>query len=449
MEQATFWLLRFRLKYCSFCQLPSWPPTQHARTQTLRGDIMSWLRRSGVRLVQAWNRTGSTSGGEAARIWRTVPSRSLPATACAHNTTLFCEQPVPVSAFFTAARSVPRDGGFSHRKYRTVHARSLSSPSSSDPLDVFDIVDLNTKRCMSNDLCENENCWRCLSRSFAIHDRAKSWSKQNTLRPRQVKLKSSETFLFTCDVCGGDCSMRPRSIRADTVVMCKKCRAGPQIFLEDVWSTRNSKRMSDVEQREKCWLFCSDCQHHFVGRKSKTYRPLRPGETKLAKQAWSCPYCKPNDSRISCTDSSCKFCREHDTRRIQPPEAFAEIYAAFNVRPLSDRMLYLRTQTTSRNEKYWLGFQKCPHLLEEGSTSPVMLRLRSAMPSTNRGRIAARWVLPQPARSDSGSLVNKVRSICLDCENRCATPFPERFLQERGLACLLSRCARMRCAVRC
>lgn len=55
-------------------------------------------------------------------------------------------------------------------------------------------------------LCNDENCQRCFSRSFASHPRAINWSTNNLRSPRQVFLYCNTKFLFVCPSCNNEFS---------------------------------------------------------------------------------------------------------------------------------------------------------------------------------------------------------------------------------------------------
>jgi len=55
--------------------------------------------------------------------------------------------------------------------------------------------------CASNKLCDDNNCIYCFNKSFASHDKATYWSNKNKMKPRDVCKKSSNKYIFVCDLC--------------------------------------------------------------------------------------------------------------------------------------------------------------------------------------------------------------------------------------------------------
>lgn len=55
--------------------------------------------------------------------------------------------------------------------------------------------------CKNQKLCDNNNCNICLQKSFASSNKAKFWSNDNKLTPRQVILRSDKKYKFNCNKC--------------------------------------------------------------------------------------------------------------------------------------------------------------------------------------------------------------------------------------------------------
>jgi very-short-patch-repair endonuclease len=56
--------------------------------------------------------------------------------------------------------------------------------------------------CAHQKLCDNEDCKMCFQNSFASHEKAIYWSKENEVLPRNVfKSKPVTKFAFDCDIC--------------------------------------------------------------------------------------------------------------------------------------------------------------------------------------------------------------------------------------------------------
>ncbi|AYV76646.1 MAG: restriction endonuclease [Terrestrivirus sp.] len=56
--------------------------------------------------------------------------------------------------------------------------------------------------CASFYLCNNIECKVCYEKSFASYEKAKYWSKENNITPREVFKNSSKKFIFDCNLCG-------------------------------------------------------------------------------------------------------------------------------------------------------------------------------------------------------------------------------------------------------
>lgn len=76
--------------------------------------------------------------------------------------------------------------------------------------------------CGGNELCKDENCLWCFEHSFASHEKAKFWSKINTIAARQVRRCSLEKYLFECGDCKKDFSVRLNLATKGS--WCPKCR---------------------------------------------------------------------------------------------------------------------------------------------------------------------------------------------------------------------------------
>ena len=56
--------------------------------------------------------------------------------------------------------------------------------------------------CSHQKLCNNDTCKFCFKNSFASHEKAKYWSNENVLNPRELfKSKPKTKFKFNCDNC--------------------------------------------------------------------------------------------------------------------------------------------------------------------------------------------------------------------------------------------------------
>lgn len=58
--------------------------------------------------------------------------------------------------------------------------------------------------CSNQELCKDNNCVDCFSKSFASTERVKYWSFKNIMSPRQVYKGSGAKYWFDCDKCDSD-----------------------------------------------------------------------------------------------------------------------------------------------------------------------------------------------------------------------------------------------------
>jgi len=63
--------------------------------------------------------------------------------------------------------------------------------------------------CAGKDICDNDSCEECYSKSFASHPKAKYWSTDNDKKPRQFMKCSAKKCKFLCDTCNHhfECSL--------------------------------------------------------------------------------------------------------------------------------------------------------------------------------------------------------------------------------------------------
>jgi len=54
------------------------------------------------------------------------------------------------------------------------------------------------------ELCNNLNCVKCYKNSFASHEKAKYWSKNNNIMPRFVFKSCNKKYKFICSYCNNE-----------------------------------------------------------------------------------------------------------------------------------------------------------------------------------------------------------------------------------------------------
>ncbi len=132
-------------------------------------------------------------------------------------------------------------------------------------------------------LCDNKKCNHCYNKSFASHEKAKYWSKDNIVRPREVFKSSNKKFIFYCnckhkfsitlaDVSNGYfcpyCSNPPKKLCENE--NCKTC-------FEKSFASHEKSKYFNVEKNDTiprmlfkgsdkvCWFICEN-GHDFCNR---------------------------------------------------------------------------------------------------------------------------------------------------------------------------------------
>ncbi len=143
--------------------------------------------------------------------------------------------------------------------------------------------------CHTEDLCQTE-CVICFPKSFASHEKALCWSEKNDKKAFQVRLKSSDFFLFNCDVCNHEFEMQPGKVSSElrshwcpycsNTYLCKKedcmhCfnRSFASMPQSIMWSKKNELKPRQVfKKTTKRYLFdCSDCKLEFTNSPGEMY----------------------------------------------------------------------------------------------------------------------------------------------------------------------------------
>lgn len=150
-------------------------------------------------------------------------------------------------------------------------------------------------------LCDSNECKHCFNHSFASHPKAKYWSEQNTISPREVALQCNKKFVFGCPTC-----KHTFETSIDKVVIgkwcpycckitkklcdnneCKHCiaRSFASHPKSKYLSTKNAKTAREVTlgSDDKYYFNCSKCKHNFEASPHHVTRKNNP--------TW-CPYCK-------------------------------------------------------------------------------------------------------------------------------------------------------------
>jgi len=134
--------------------------------------------------------------------------------------------------------------------------------------------------CENRKLCYNDNCKYCFEKSFASHEKAKYWSKDNIDVPRYIFKSSNNKYLFDCDKCHHVFSMQLNNIthRGNWCSFCSSsqlCKNDDCIYCLEksfashekakFWSNKNetTPRQMFKNSLQKCFFDCDKCKHVF------------------------------------------------------------------------------------------------------------------------------------------------------------------------------------------
>lgn len=163
-------------------------------------------------------------------------------------------------------------------------------------------------------LCENNNCIVCFERSFSSQPKAKFWSKDNKITPRQITKSSHKKFLFDCDGCSHSFDISLDKITYSNQ-WCQYC-AHRKLCEDDncdfcfnnsfashpkakFWSKKNNKTVRQIfKNSNEKWLFdCDKCPHTF-----------EMALDKINDDHW-CYYCSKSNGKL-CDKDDCYHCFE-------------------------------------------------------------------------------------------------------------------------------------------
>lgn len=164
-----------------------------------------------------------------------------------------------------------------------------------------------------------KGCLLCRAKSFAIHPKAKCWSRKNTLQEQEVALNSNKKFFFDCDICLHEFMSKPTDVSAgkwcpycygnkrrcppETIEECTFC--WPKCFGSHIkathWSEKNSVKACEVSIRsDQKYIFkCPKCLHEFESSPDK-----------VVSGRW-CPYCANKKSCLTEDKQDCSHCLDN------------------------------------------------------------------------------------------------------------------------------------------
>ncbi len=133
----------------------------------------------------------------------------------------------------------------------------------------------------SRQLCEKEECSRCLTRSFASHEKAKYWGiKNGDVYPRSVFKNSRQIYCFDCDKCNHSFDIRLYNIVAG--VWCPYC---------------SHQKLCNTQECEGCFnnSFASHEKAKFWSEKNGVVKPRDVFKQSGTKFWFDCDKCSCND----------------------------------------------------------------------------------------------------------------------------------------------------------
>jgi very-short-patch-repair endonuclease len=170
--------------------------------------------------------------------------------------------------------------------------------------------------CSNKQLCNDENCKICETKSFALHPKSKYWSKQNgDITPRQIFKYSNIKFIFECPSCKHD--FKTAICHITSGKFCSFC-ANKQLCTDNQCQICHEKSFAshpksqywckekndDVIPRQvfkssskQYWFTCENCAHDFETIISSI----------TGKEPHWCPFCA---NQKLCTDNNCVSCYE-------------------------------------------------------------------------------------------------------------------------------------------
>lgn len=197
-------------------------------------------------------------------------------------------------------------------------------------------------------LCENENCIRCWSKSFASTDYIYCWSEKNKLKPHQVFKHSHTKYFFNCDYCKHEFKLSLDDVMKGS--WCQFCSNPPKLLCEEencmicfnksfvpderakYWSNKNklSPRQVFASSNKKFLFDCPNCLHEITCSPSK--------------DRW-CIYCS---HKKLCDDNNCEFCFKNSFAS----HILVKQWSKQN--KLSPRQVFIKS-----NKKYFLTCDVC------------------------------------------------------------------------------------------
>ena len=208
----------------------------------------------------------------------------------------------------------------------------------------------NSKPCS-----KEKNCQICFEKSFSNNEKAKYWSKLNTLEPWQVRKQSNKKFWFKCDKSGHQFESKLAHINEGK--WCPYPCCGNQKLCNEencqicfntsfanhekskYWSDKNelNPRRAFKSSHKKFWFKCDKSEHTF--------------ETPLfcvIKNVW-CPYPCCGNKKL-CNEENCQICFNSSFANHEKLKYWSD---KNNNKP--------RNVFKNNNKKFWFKCDKSEH----------------------------------------------------------------------------------------
>jgi very-short-patch-repair endonuclease len=165
--------------------------------------------------------------------------------------------------------------------------------------------------CTGKKRCLSRSCVFCYFKTaMACYHSREYWSSKNPVTAREVALKSNTDYLYDCDKCRHEFSMRQDHVaeghwcpycdnmKRCTAEDCRHCfnHSVADLLHQDIaWSSKNTCTARSVARHGNgdCWIYCKLCKHDF-----------QVSPANLAKGS-GCSYCS-NQTR--CGKLECRMC---------------------------------------------------------------------------------------------------------------------------------------------
>lgn len=206
-------------------------------------------------------------------------------------------------------------------------------------------------------LCCRIECETCYSRSFAVHKKAKYWSKKNDKKPHEIRIGSHKKYWFECSACYHQFEVMLNDITCNNRFCpycsnkklcdnekCESCCNKSLATSERIknWNyekNRLAPRQIFKNSNLECWFECKICKHNYMQIPAKI-------------EICGCPYCS---NRKLCNNENCQFCCN---------QSFASSERAKNWNYKKNKLIPRQVFKNS-NLKYWFECDICKHEFEK------------------------------------------------------------------------------------